>query len=54
VNFVFNSNATVKEAQALARHATPELTMNVYDRRRGEPLSPLGILAEPVYSRAYI
>jgi integrase len=39
VNFVFDSNATVKEAQALARHATPDLTMNVYGRTRSERLS---------------
>ena len=41
VNFVFDSNATVKEAQALARHATPDLTMNVYGRTRSERLSEL-------------
>jgi integrase len=39
VNFVFDSNATVKEAQTLARHASPELTMNVYGRTRSERLS---------------
>jgi hypothetical protein len=35
----FDSNATVKEAQTLARHASPELTMNVYGRTRSERLS---------------
>jgi hypothetical protein len=30
---------SVKETQALARHATPELTMNVYGRVREERLS---------------
>ena len=39
VNFVFESNASVKEAQALARHATPDLTMNVYGRTRDDRLS---------------
>ena len=41
MNFVLNSNATVKEAQAVARHATPELTINVYGRRRSERLSEI-------------
>jgi hypothetical protein len=38
-NFVIESGVSVKEAQALARHATPELTMNVYGRVREERLS---------------
>ena len=39
INFVLESGASVKEAQALARHSTPELTMNVYGRTRKERLS---------------
>jgi len=38
INLVIESGATVKEAQALARHSTPELTMNVYGRTRPERL----------------
>ncbi|OGV52428.1 MAG: hypothetical protein A2X45_01135, partial [Lentisphaerae bacterium GWF2_50_93] len=32
VTFVLNAGATVKEAQSLARHSNPSLTMNVYAR----------------------
>jgi hypothetical protein len=39
INFVIESCVSVKEAQALARHATPQLTMNVYGRVREERLS---------------
>ena len=39
INFVIESGATVKEAQALARHSTPDLTMNVYGRTRPERLA---------------
>lgn len=39
INFVLETGASVKEAQALARHSTPELTMNVYGRTRKERLS---------------
>lgn len=38
INLVIESGATVKEAQELARHATPQLTMNVYGRAREERL----------------
>ena len=38
INLVIESGVTVKEAQALARHATPQLTMNVYGRAREERL----------------
>jgi integrase len=38
INFVLESGASVKEAQALARHATPAMTMNVYGRTRNERL----------------
>ena len=37
--FVIESGATVKEAQSLARHTTPEMTMNVYGRVREEQLA---------------
>jgi len=36
INFVIESEVSVKEAQVVARHATPELTMNVYGRVREE------------------
>ncbi len=36
---VIESGATVKEAQALARHSTPVLTMNTYARARNERLA---------------
>lgn len=42
INFVIESGVSVKEAQALARHSTPDLTMNIYGRTRD------GRLAEAV------
>lgn len=39
INFVIESATSIKEAQHLARHATPEMTMNVYGRVRKERLS---------------
>jgi hypothetical protein len=39
VNLVLDSGATVKEAQELARHSTPDLTMNVYGRTREDRLT---------------
>ena len=39
ITFVVESGATLKEAQTLARHSTPQLTMNVYARARDERLS---------------
>lgn len=39
VNLVLESGASVKETQKLARHSTPEMTMNVYGRAREERLS---------------
>ena len=36
---VLESGVSVKEAQELARHSTPELTMNVYGRARDERLA---------------
>ncbi len=39
INFVLESGVSVKEAQELARHSTPELTFNVYGRTRKERLS---------------
>ena len=38
INLVIESGVTVKEAQELARHSTPELTMNTYGRAREERL----------------
>ena len=37
--FVIEAGANIKEAQALARHATPDLTLNVYARARSERLA---------------
>jgi len=34
VTFVMEAGASVKEGQTLARHSTPDLTMNVYARTR--------------------
>jgi len=39
VTFVIEAGANAKEAQILARHSTPDLTMNVYGRARWEGLS---------------
>lgn len=39
INLVIESGVTVKEAQTLARHSTPHLTMNVYGRVREARLS---------------
>ena len=39
INFVFESNASAKETQTLARHSTLDLTMNVYGRTRDERLA---------------
>jgi integrase len=39
--FVFEAGASMKEAQTLARHATPDLTLNVYARARSDRLSEL-------------
>jgi integrase len=38
INFVIETGATVKEAQPLARHATPQMTMGVYGRTQDERL----------------
>jgi hypothetical protein len=34
INLVIEAGASVKEAQTLARHATPEMTLNIYGRTR--------------------
>ncbi|MEW6358501.1 MAG: site-specific integrase [Planctomycetota bacterium] len=39
VTLVSESGATVKETQSLARHATPQMTMNVYAKVREDRLS---------------
>jgi hypothetical protein len=36
ITLLMESNATLREAQELARHATPQLTANVYARVRDE------------------
>jgi integrase len=38
INLVIESGVTIKEAQALARHTTPQMTMNIYGRTREERL----------------
>ena len=38
INLVLETGATVKEAQTLARHATPQMTLGVYGRTREERL----------------
>lgn len=38
INLVLDNGATVKEAQTLARHSTPDLTMNIYGRARFDRL----------------
>ena len=38
ISLVIEDAASVKEAQELARHATPQMTMNVYGRVREESL----------------
>jgi integrase len=38
INLIIESGVTVKEAQALARHTTPQMTMNIYGRTREERL----------------
>jgi len=49
---VVESGVSAKEAQELARHATPDLTMNVYARTRENRLSDavevIGIAMAPV------
>jgi len=39
VSFVLEAGASAKEAQTLARHSKPELTMNIYARARSERLA---------------
>lgn len=39
--FVFEAGASVKEAQSLARHSTPDLTVNVYAKSRSPRLSEI-------------
>lgn len=41
ISFVLQMGANVKEAQSLARHSTPDLTMNVYGRTRRDRLAGL-------------
>ena len=39
ITLITESDATLKEAQTLARHSTPQLTMNIYSRVREGRLS---------------
>ena len=39
INLVIESGVNLKEAQTLARHASPEMTMNIYGRTKEERLS---------------
>ncbi len=41
VSHIIEEGATVKEAQTLARHSTPLLTMNVYAKTRDDRLADL-------------
>ena len=41
ITFVCEAGATVKEAQEMARHSTPQLTLNTYARARGPRLAEL-------------
>jgi len=51
VNLILESGAGVKEAMDLARHSTPDLTMNVYGRSRWERRAELvGHIGEAVLS----
>jgi integrase len=53
INLIIESGVNVKEAQELARHSTPQLTMNVYGRTRPERLhqaverASKSVLSEP-------
>ncbi len=49
ITMTIEAGASVKEAQTLARHASPDLTFNVYARAREERLSAVAeALAGPV------
>ena len=39
INLVLDSDATAREAQAMARHSTPNLTFNVYGRARPDRMA---------------
>ena len=41
ITFVIESGANIKEAQVLARHSTPEMTLNVYARVRPDRLNAI-------------
>lgn len=41
INLVLDSGARVKEAMELARHSTPDLTLNTYGRTRDERLQEI-------------
>lgn len=51
VNLVLESGAGIKEAMDLARHSTPDMTLNVYGRSRWERKAELvDSMAETVFS----
>ena len=39
INLVLDSDVTAREAQALARHSTPDLTFNIYGRPRHDRMT---------------
>jgi hypothetical protein len=39
INLVFDSDISVRDAQALARHSTPDQTLNVYGRPRDDRMA---------------
>jgi integrase len=41
ITFLLESDANVKEAMVLARHSTPDLTLNTYARTREKRLSEI-------------
>jgi hypothetical protein len=41
ISLLFEAGASTKEAQALARHSTPDLTLNAYARTREDRLTKL-------------
>ena len=42
INMVLDAGTSVKDAMALARHSTPNLTLNVYGRARKDRLAEIG------------
>ncbi len=42
INLIIENGVSVKEAQELTRHSSPQLTMNIYGRARPERLTQAG------------